>query len=100
MSLKFVELQIALPKTFEAGKISEQHQQQALLGQELASRAHQKQEARKRTSVSESSPTGKAKKEAVAHRTESVSQENNEKNSAKINDLTHPFAGHLVDFKG
>ena len=36
MSLKGIELQIAIPKTFEAGKISEQKQQQSQLNQDLA----------------------------------------------------------------
>ena len=36
MSLKGIELQIAIPKTFEAGKISEQKQQQSQLDQDQA----------------------------------------------------------------
>ncbi len=30
MSLKGVELQIAIPKTFDAGKVAEQHQQNTI----------------------------------------------------------------------
>ena len=36
MSLKGIELQIAIPKTFDAGKIAEQKQQQSQLNQDLA----------------------------------------------------------------
>ena len=36
MSLKGIELQIAIPKTFDAGKIAEQKQQQSQLNQDHA----------------------------------------------------------------
>ena len=34
MSLKAIELQIAIPKTFEAGKVAEQKQQQSQVAQD------------------------------------------------------------------
>ena len=36
MSLKGIELQIAIPKTFDAGKIAEQKHQQSQLNQDQA----------------------------------------------------------------
>ncbi len=42
MSLKGVELQIAIPKTFEAGKMADQAQQQTLAQQAHANEALKK----------------------------------------------------------
>ena len=43
MSLKGIELQIAIPKTFDAGKIAEQKQQQSQLNQDLANSLTERQ---------------------------------------------------------
>lgn len=42
MSLKGVELQIAIPKTFDAGKVQEQHQQNVIQQQYNANEALKK----------------------------------------------------------
>jgi len=47
MSLKGVELQIAIPKTFEAGKMADQAQQQVLAQQAHANEALKKEVERK-----------------------------------------------------
>lgn len=54
MSLKGVELQIAIPKTFEAGKMADQAQQQALAQQAHANEAHKKEVERKQKIVNTS----------------------------------------------
>lgn len=43
MSLKLAELQIAIPKTFDAGKIADQIQQQGAISQSNAQAASEKQ---------------------------------------------------------
>ena len=54
MSLKGVELQIAIPKTFDAGKIAEQHQQQCQSTNKLhANEALKKEIERKQLTVNE-----------------------------------------------
>lgn len=43
MSLKLAELQIAIPKTFDAGKVADQIQQQSAINQSNAQAASEKQ---------------------------------------------------------
>ena len=51
MSLKGIELQIAIPKTFDAGKIAEQKQQQSQLNQDLANALTDRQALKNRETV-------------------------------------------------
>ncbi len=53
MSLKGIELQIAIPKTFDAGKIAEQKQQQSQLNQDLANALTERQTMKTRETVLE-----------------------------------------------
>ena len=53
MSLKGLELQIAIPKTFDAGKIAEQKQQQSRLNQDFANVLTERQTAKTRETVLE-----------------------------------------------
>lgn len=54
MSLKGVELQIAIPKTFDAGKMADQHQQNTIQQQINANEALKREIERKQLSVHES----------------------------------------------
>lgn len=54
MSLKGVELQIAIPKTFEAGKMADQAQQQVLAQQAHANEALKKEVERQQKIVNTS----------------------------------------------
>lgn len=51
MSLKSIELQVALPRTLEAGKLQEQLQQQGTILQEHASLSVKREEQEQRTKV-------------------------------------------------
>ena len=51
MSLKGLELQIAIPKTFDAGKIAEQKQQQSQLNQDFANALTERQTTKTRETV-------------------------------------------------
>ena len=51
MSLKAVELQVAIPKTFDAGKLAENHQQNVIGQQINANEALKKQIERKQLTV-------------------------------------------------
>ena len=53
MSLKGIELQIAIPKTFDAGKIAEQKQQQTQLNQDHANALMERQTVKNRETVLE-----------------------------------------------
>ena len=54
MSLKLAELQIAIPKTFDAGKIADQIQQQSAISQSNAQAASEKQLEKNRETVTSS----------------------------------------------
>ncbi|MGE7917886.1 RNA polymerase subunit sigma [Viridibacillus sp. NPDC093762] len=103
MSLKGVELQIAIPKTFEAGKMADQAQQQVNTNQDLANVALQRQIERNRTSVLESESTDEIKDEDPAANDQSGSGKNGKKKqeSEEVNEKAkHPYKGQFVDFSG
>lgn len=102
MSLKGIELQIALPKTFEAGKIADQEHQQVLTGQELANQALQKQIERNRTAVLKSEKSSQISEEDSSNKKENNHQQGQKKNhhSSSFEQIEHPFKGHFVDFSG
>ena len=54
MSLKGLELQIAIPKTFDAGKIADQHQQNTINQQMHANEALKREIERKQLTVGKS----------------------------------------------
>lgn len=102
MSLKGVELQIALPKTFEAGKLVEQEHQNVNAGQEFANNALQKQIERNRTAVLKSEKTAKINKDDPSEKKEDKEQreQKKERKSSSLEQNQHPFKGHFVDFSG
>ncbi|HWI47885.1 MAG TPA: RNA polymerase subunit sigma [Rummeliibacillus sp.] len=102
MSLKGVELQIALPKTFEAGKITEQAQQQVNTGQDLANQALQKQIERNRTAVLESDKSTQISEDDPSNDRGNEKQQGQKKKheSSAHEQIQHPFKGHFVDFSG
>ena len=53
MSLKGVELQIAIPKTVDAGKLAEQHQHNVIQHQHNANEALKRELVRKQLTVSD-----------------------------------------------
>lgn len=102
MSLKGVELQIALPKTFEAGKLAEQAQQQVNTGQELANEALQKKLERNRTTVLESEKSAQISEDDPSDKKENKQKQERkkEKEFSSLKQAQHPFKGHFVDFSG
>ncbi len=97
MSLKAVELQIALPKTFEAGKISEQKQQQSQLHHDLGHEAALKEAERNKRRILETTDTEKLKKEDEEKKKEKERQEQQKKEGRKKG-KRHPYKGSFVDF--
>ena len=102
MSLKGVELQIAIPKTFDAGKMAEQHQQNTINQQINANEALKKELERKHTTVNDTENT-----DAITD--EEERQENAEnpsvpaKKRKKVPEAPkaqHPFKGNFIDFSG
>ncbi|PIC71826.1 RNA polymerase subunit sigma [Sporosarcina sp. P16b] len=96
MSLKAIELQIAIPKTFEAGKIAEQKQQQSQLAQDSANLQTEKQALKSKETVLKSSPYAKMDGDQQPSE-ESQQQEKKEKEQQQAK---HPFKGSFVDYSG
>lgn len=99
MSLKGIELQIAIPKTFDAGKVAEQKQQQSQLNQDLANALTERQALKNKETVLESEEYAKMdadKKNSQDHQTEDNKRQINEEEK-KTN---HPYKGSFVDFSG
>lgn len=99
MSLKAVELQIAIPKTFDAGKIADNHQQNVINQQLHANEALKKEIERKQMSVQESEHL-----EHVNGDEEGTDLQQNakkhKKSLIKEKPAKHPFKGNLFDFSG
>lgn len=105
MSLKGVELQIAIPKTFDAGKIAEQAQQQVLANQAHANEALKKEVERKQLTVNMSERAEEVDVDDEAEQQEYTNanhQRKKKKRAAKKKqDKTqHPFKGNFVDYSG
>lgn len=102
MSLKGIELQIAIPKTFDAGKQVEQAQQQVNAGQDLANAALNKQIEKNHTSLLESKKLKELRqdepKDQERERKEKEEREENEK--LNKNRTKHPYKGNFFDFSG
>lgn len=97
MSLRGIELQIAIPKTFDAGKIAEQKQQQSQLNQDLANSLTERQSLKNRETVLEAEEFAKTnadKKDREGGQARDGKERNNEEEKKTV----HPYKGSFVDF--
>ncbi|WP_153720411.1 RNA polymerase subunit sigma [Sporosarcina cascadiensis] len=99
MSLKSIELQIAIPKTFEAGKIAEQKQQQSQIAQQHANTSTEKQALKNQETVVESDPYAKLNPDD-RQPDEQSGQQKKEKQEEEAQRVKHPFKGSFVDCSG
>lgn len=103
MSLKGVELQIAIPKTYDAGKMAEQAQQQVLANQAHANEALKRDIERKQLAVNMSEKTDEIDNNLESESENSYQQQqhtNKKKKHQKIKKASHPFKGNFVDYSG
>lgn len=102
MSLKAVELQIAIPKTFDAGKMADNHQQNVVSQQINANEALKKELERKQLSVNESDDLDAINDEENRGQHEGQSNKNSKNNITlnKEKPAKHPFKGNLFDYSG
>lgn len=100
MSLKAVELQIAIPKTFDAGKMADNHQQNVINQQTHANEALKKEIERKQMSVHESERLDHVNEEGEGADTEQQNAKKHKKSLMKEKQAKHPFKGNLFDFSG
>ncbi|WP_394583670.1 hypothetical protein [Cytobacillus firmus] len=103
MSLKSIELQIALPRTFEAGKIQDQIQQrgQTISGFAANSTRENAEKQRKtvvkqehKQNVNLGNDDSQRQKEAGGHdRKEDKKKDSNDRQN-------HPYKGKVIDYSG
>lgn len=102
MSLKAVELQIAIPKTFDAGKMQDNHQQNIVAQQMNANEALKKEIERKQTAVNESEELENINEDDGHNPPDSpeLMSQKKKKNNSKAIPAKHPFKGNLFDYSG
>ena len=104
MSLKAIELQVALPRTQDAGKLQEQIQQRSQLTHDLAAREMQKEVEKQEKSVvkQKQKDNVKLKKdEESGTQYESPTQKEQEKEEIEEPvKMQHPYKGNKIDFSG
>ena len=102
MSLKGVELQIAIPKTFDAGKIADQHQQNTINQQMHANEALKKEIERKQFLVNETDKMDvvDGDEEGEAQNGQTPNQQHKRNKQQLEKKAQHPFKGNFFDFSG
>lgn len=105
MSLKGVELQIAIPKTFDAGKLQEQAVQSIHANQDMSNEALKKQLEKNNTLLLESAEIKNLKQDepnedAAEEQQERQSKELEEAQAKEKKQAKHPFKGNLFDYSG
>ena len=98
MSLKNIEMQVAVPRTQDLGKIQSEMMERASVMNSMANAVVQKEEERKRTSVVHKDELQKAmwKKEGGA----SGHVEEKGGHEMDADRPRHPFKGKFIDFSG
>lgn len=104
MSLKGLELQIAIPKTFDAGKIAEQKLQRSQIAQDNASALMDKQAEKNKETVLEAHESAELDPNRK-HRDGQQDDDDDDEQNGKRNDegkkkTEHPYKGSFVDFSG
>ena len=106
MSLKLVELQVALPRTQDLGKMQEEIQQRGRHTQEHLASIHHKEDNQKRQQVNKYDETTKNKLQNNGQNQNGAafSKENKKKQEKKkqqqLEDSPHPYKGNLIDIEG
>lgn len=103
MSLKGVELQIAIPKTMDAGKLAEQHQQHIIQQQYNANEALKTEIERKQLTVNDTEKTSEVSdRENEKERKGKASSKRSKgrKHHQKHQEIKHPYKGNFIDYSG
>ena len=103
MSLKAIEMQIALPRTHEAGKIQEQLQQRGQHLQDHAAQRVTKEDELKRKTVVRNEQKTEAwlnKDGSSPSHHEQENKGNKQKKNPKLDHPHHPYKGKRIDYSG
>ncbi|MFC4387425.1 hypothetical protein ACFOZ1_06320 [Gracilibacillus marinus] len=98
MSLKLIELQVALPRTQDAGKLQDIMQQQGRVGQEQLSQQSIAEELKKRQKVNEQRESEKLKNNRENSKNLIPNNNDTEKKKAKNQTINHPYLGNQIDY--
>lgn len=100
MSLKGIELQIAIPKTFDAGKMADQQQQNTINQQMHANEALKKDTERKQLSVNDTDETNNIanNEERQNSSNEQYHPKKRKQDLSEDKKVNHPFKGNFIDF--
>ena len=90
MSLKLIELQVAIPRTMDAGKTAAELAQKGMIQQ-----AHLLEQDRKKQII-------ESKMVSAKERTDNSTLHTGEKNTSKFTQQSakHPFKGQEIDYSG
>ncbi len=101
VSWKSIELQIALPRTMEAGKLQDQLHRQPQHTQHLLTEAHLKREVKKRNRINHTEQLRKIVGNNHSQNHHRIKIEERISRDKVLNTLDkHPYLGTKVDFKG
>lgn len=94
-------MQVALPRSQDAGKLQDQMLKQNQHFQEALAQNHIKQEELKRKKVQQSDDTEEVRNQKEEEHGNTDSQDsNNKKKDGNENKLDHPYLGTKFDFSG
>lgn len=101
MSLKSVEMQIALPRTVDAGKLQEQMQNRGMLQNDAAANLVKKEDEQKQKTVvkQERKDIVRFHKEGENNNESDQKREKRDKNQEKQG-AQHPYKGKILDYSG
>ncbi|PLR77661.1 hypothetical protein CU633_09645 [Bacillus sp. V3-13] len=102
MSLKSIEMQVALPRTQDAGRIQEQLQQRGQHLIEHAAESVQKNEEKQRKTVQKNEQKGEVKmsKDESKKQDDGSKQESKQEKEKKAAKELHPYKGTIIDYSG
>ena len=103
MSLKAIEMQIALPRTQDAGKIQEQIHQRGQHLQEHAAQSVTKEDELKRKTVMKNNQKQEArlnKENGSSNEKQEQSRQNNKGKNESQAEQHHPYKGKLIGYSG
>ncbi len=100
MSLKLIELQVAIPRTQDAGKMQEKFQQQSQINQSQATSTEKEKAERNRTSVEKQEHMEKQHFNGRQGDHSHHHQQKRDKHNQEEEKVKHPYKGRRVDFSG
>ena len=100
MSLKAIELQVALPRTQEIGKVQEQLQQRSQLIHDLAAREMQKEMKKQETTVLKNQPKGNVNVQQEGSSKQHQQFQEQAPKKEEESKMSHPYKGITIDYSG